>query len=276
MRTWSFAKGHGTLNDFVLLLDRDAWLNPSDQDVRFLCDRRRGIGADGLLRAVKAEHIPEWSGPDDIWFMDYRNADASVAETCGNGLRVFVRWLVEQDLVSGNVISVGTRAGLQQGVVLNDGRVAVTMGQPRWTADETSFDYGGRRWTGHQVSVGNPHIVVHVGDAAELAGLDLSAAAEFDPAVAPQGANLEFVWAQADNRLAMRVLERGVGETLSCGSGVVAAAVDARQTAASRCDTVQVDVAGGRLKVAFDEAGEATLTGPAVIVASGEVVLPDD
>jgi len=276
MRTWSFAKGHGTLNDFVLLTDRNGWLDPSPADVRFLCDRRRGIGADGILRAVRTEHVPNWAGPDDLWFMDYRNADGSVAEICGNGLRVFARWLIDQDLVSDDVSDIATRAGLRQARALPDGRIAVTMGQPHWDPAEVRFDYAGRSWTGHQVNVGNPHIVVQLADAAELAALDLSAPAKFDPAVAPQGANLEFVWAAAASRLTMRVLERGVGETMSCGSGVVAAALDARARAGGHPDALQVDVPGGHLTVRFDDTDGASLIGPAVIVAEGEVSLPDD
>ena len=93
MRTWSFVKGHGTRNDFVVLKDRSAMMRLTKADVRFLCDRRGGIGGDGVLRAVKAEHVPEWTGDPDLWFMDYRNADGSIAEMCGNGLRVFVRAL---------------------------------------------------------------------------------------------------------------------------------------------------------------------------------------
>jgi len=276
MRTWSFAKGHGTLNDFVLLMDRNAWLDPSPDDVRFLCDRRRGLGADGLLRAVWSQAMPDWDGTDDVWFMDYRNADGSVAETCGNGLRVFVRWLADQGLVSGSVVPVATRAGLRHGVLLPGGRVAVTMGRPVWSPGPTVIEYAGRAWNGHWVDVGNPHIVVRVASREELTDLDLSQPAQLDPSVAPQGANLEFVWAEMANRLTMRVWERGVGETMSCGTGVVAAALDARQADGGRHDTIQVDVPGGRLKVTFDDAGEATLAGPAVVVAEGEVVLPDD
>ena len=104
MRRWSFAKGHGTENDFVILLDRESMLDVGPSEVRFICDRRAGIGADGLLRAVLARHIDGWEGDGGLWFMDYRNADGSIAEMCGNGLRVFVRFLLDQDLVSGPMV----------------------------------------------------------------------------------------------------------------------------------------------------------------------------
>ena len=98
MRRWSFTKGHGTENDFVLILDREAMLDIGPAEVRFLCDRRAGIGGDGLLRAVLAKHIDGWQGDGSLWFMDYRNADGSVAEMCGNGARVFARFLADQGL----------------------------------------------------------------------------------------------------------------------------------------------------------------------------------
>ena len=114
MRRWSFSKGHGTENDFVLLLDREAMLDVGPAEVRYLCDRRAGIGADGLLRAVLAKHIDSWDGDGSLWFMDYRNADGSVAEMCGNGVRVFVRFLVDEGLASGPTVPIATRSGLRE------------------------------------------------------------------------------------------------------------------------------------------------------------------
>src|SRR6476660_1756746 len=109
MRRWSFAKGHGTHNDFVILLDHESMLEVGPSEVRYICDRRGGIGADGLLRAVLAKHIDDWTGDGALWFMDYRNADGSIAEMCGNGLRVFVRFLLDQGLVNGPVVKIATR-----------------------------------------------------------------------------------------------------------------------------------------------------------------------
>jgi len=275
VRIWSFAKGHGTMNDFVLVKDRSGMLHPSSEDVRFLCDRRAGIGADGMLRAVKADSVPEWKGPGDLWFMDYRNADGSIAEMCGNGLRVFVKWLLEEDLVSGDVVDIATRAGLRRALPHHDGTITVTMGSPQWSADEVDLRLDGRQWTGHRVDVGNPHCVVREPNPSAL---DLAGHLEIDPVAFPYGANVEFVDQVGPDHLRLRVVERGVGETMSCGTGVVAAAWDAANTRAEPhldgC-AYTVDVPGGALTVTFAPDGQAHLTGPAVIVARGEVALPD-
>jgi len=274
MRTWSFAKGHGTLNDFVLIKDRSGMLNPSADDVRFLCDRRAGIGGDGFLRAVKAENMPEWTGPGNMWFMDYRNSDGSVAEMCGNGIRVFARWLAEEDLATGDVIQIATRAGLRQVTMRRDGRITAAMGVPQWDPAQTWVRLGSREYAGHPVDVGNDHCVVNVSED-ELAHLDLTGSLELDRVRFPQGANVEFVVDLDQTHVRMRVLERGVGETMSCGTGVVAASLDLKQRTGSDATIYTVDVPGGTLKVGFDPTGEASLTGPAVIVARGEVTLPD-
>ena len=247
-------------------------LNPSADDVRFLCDRRRGIGADGVLRAVKAEQIAEWDGPSDVWFMDYRNADGSIAQTCGNGLRVFAQWLVEEDLATGDIIDIGTRAGLQHARLRPDGLIAVTMGSPHWDQAETTVRLGERQWSGHPVDVGNPHCVVRLEDARELAELDLTRPPTIDPERFPEGANVEFTVRLDSGCLRMRVFERGVGETMSCGTGVVAVGCDERQRSAA--PGYRVEVPGGRLRVEFTLEGQASLTGPACIIARGEVTLP--
>jgi len=275
MRTWSFAKGHGTMNDFVIIKDRSGLLDPSAEDVRFLCDRRRGVGGDGVLRAVKASHMPEWDGPGDIWFMDYRNADGSLAQTCGNGLRVFVQWLLEEDLATGDVIDIATRAGIRRARVHTDGVIAVTMGTPRWEPAQSQVRLGDRQWYGHPVDVGNEHCVIRLEDVDELAGLDLTVAPVLDPVQFPHGANVEFVVRLGDNKLRLRVFERGVGETMSCGTGVVAASCDELHQVPSDERSYRVEVPGGRLKVEFAPGGEASLVGPACIVARGEVTLPN-
>jgi len=273
MRTWLFAKGHGTGNDFVLIKDRSGLTDPTREDVRFLCDRRRGIGGDGLLRAVRAERMSEWTGPGDIWFMDYRNADGSVAAMCGNGLRVFVRWLVDEGLAGGDVIEVATRAGLRRVVVHPDGRLSIHMGTPSWDPIPYTVRTRDAEWSGHPVVADNPHCVVRVADPDSLAAIDLFHPVGLDDTRFPDGANVEFVTRLRPGHIRLRVFERGVGETLSCGTGTVAAACDARQEWGG--DDWRVEVPGGVLKVAFTEDGVATLTGPAVIVARGEVSLPD-
>jgi diaminopimelate epimerase len=271
MRTVEFAKGHGTRNDFVLLLDRDGLLDLSDAQVAALCDRRSGIGADGILRAVWSERMPEWDGPGDIWFMDYRNADGSVAEMCGNGLRVFLRWLAERDLVDHSApVRIATRGGLRTGWFAADGRISVTMGTVT-TGDQVTVSLPGYAWAATSANVGNPHAVVRLGSEGELARLDLDLAPSWTPQSAfPDGVNVEFYVQKTVDRLQLRVHERGVGETQSCGTGVVAAAAVACPGA-----TCVVRVPGGELEV--DLTGpEAVLTGPAVIVASGEFRLPEE
>ncbi|MDR2895073.1 MAG: diaminopimelate epimerase [Propionibacteriaceae bacterium] len=275
MRTWSFAKGHGTANDFVIVKDRSGLLNPSVEDVQFLCNRQLGIGADGLLRAVKAEHMPDWDGPGDIWFMDYRNADGSLAQMCGNGLRVFVQWLMEEDLAAGDPILIATRAGLRQASVLPDGRLLVTMGVPTWMQVTGRVRIDGQWFSGHIVDVDNPHCVIHLASWAQLADIDLDRV-EPDPSDFPQGCNVEVVVNHGPGRLSMRVYERGVGETQSCGTGAVAVACDDRGLTGDILDHYRVDVPGGQLSVRFDQSGQASLTGPAVVVARGEVILPDE
>ncbi len=140
-----FAKGHGTRNDFVVFADPDNLLDLTAEQVTFLCDRRGGVGGDGILRAVRANQVPEWTGVRDVWFMDYRNADGSIAEMCGNGIRVFLRYLEEEGLVTGEHVSVATRAGLRTGRFLADGRIAVTMGPVTRGAD-VRLTVGGESW----------------------------------------------------------------------------------------------------------------------------------
>jgi diaminopimelate epimerase len=276
MRRWSFTKGHGTENDFVIILDRESMLEIAPADVRFICDRRAGIGADGLLRAVFAKHVDGWDGDGALWFMDYRNADGSIAEMCGNGIRVFARFLLDRDLVSGPVVEIGTRSGLKVATALPDGRIRVSMGPVVvgsrsvvvTTADGADFN-------ALTADVGNPHAVSFADD---LDLLPLYVPPRCDSAEEfPDGVNLEFVRKLGPQHLAMRVYERGVGETHSCGTGTVAAAAAARvhdQDLTPLPVTYRVDVPGGTVEVELTE-HEAYLTGPAVLVAYGELALPE-
>jgi diaminopimelate epimerase len=276
MRRWSFTKGHGTENDFVLVLDREAMLEIGPAEVRYLCDRRAGIGGDGLLRAVLAKHIDGWSGDGSLWFMDYRNADGSVAEMCGNGARVFARYLADQGLASGPVVPIATRLGLRETRLLVDGQVRVAMGPVAVTdAGVLVTAAGGEPLPALTVDVGNPHAVSFVDDLDQLA---LTPPPRCEPENAfPQGVNVEFVRWLGPRHVRLRVHERGVGETRSCGTGAVAAAAAAHVRGPdpdSTPATYRVDVPGGTVSVELDEA-EAYLTGPAVLVAHGEVVLPE-
>ena len=280
MHSRTFAKGHGTENDFVLLVDRDARESLTDDQVRWICDRRAGIGADGILRAVAGRHIPEWSGDPDSWFMDYRNADGSIAEMCGNGVRVFVRHLVDEGLVVGPTVPVGTRAGLRMTEVLPDGRIRVEMGPARVALEDVRVLTADHRdLVAVPVDVGNPHAVSFVSDPSAI---DLRDAPTWHPAEAfPAGVNAEFVSSRGPRHLEMRVFERGSGETRSCGTGTVAAAAAwhhrhhdgaVERAPAAGAVVYRVDVPGGTVEV---ELGERTyLTGPAVIVARGELLVP--
>lgn len=278
MSSWRFAKGHGTGNDFILLTGSEVGA-VTEQQVRFLCDRRFGIGGDGVMRAVRAGEMPEWQGDPDLWFMDYRNSDGSIAEMCGNGLRVFTRFLLAEGLATQAACSgdsgwldVVTRAGLRRAWPLTDGQVRLNMG-PVVVCDKPAVvETSQGRWRAWPVNVGNPHLVTFQDE--PIDELDLSRAPTFDPARHPQGSNVEFVNVLGDHYLRLRVFERGSGETYSCGTGVVATAAAQAARIGEPDGTWTVDVPGGRLHVEIT-GGQAYLTGPAVIVARGDVEVPD-
>jgi diaminopimelate epimerase len=255
-----FVKGHGTRNDFVVLPDLDDELHLSDDEVRAICDRRAGIGADGILRVVRA-------GGEAPWFMDYRNADGSVAEMCGNGIRVVGRFLVDAGLAEPGRVLVDTRAGVKKLDVPAAGDVTVGMGAPSRLPDAKVL-LGGAWWPAHGWSMGNPHLVVVEGPGVD--DVDLVSVPDVDPGSAyPDGVNVEVVEVPGVTHIRMRVHERGVGETQSCGTGACAAAV-AVMAARDERSTYDVDVPGGRLRVKWCDGGQVLLTGPAEIVAEGE------
>jgi diaminopimelate epimerase len=263
----AFLKGHGTENDFVLLPDLDASLDLTDERVRALCDRHRGLGADGVLRVVPAP-----STSDARWFMDYRNADGSIAEMCGNGVRVFARYLVEAGLAEPGEFAVGTRAGDRVVTVsaADPGTVTVRMGRATVTG-RSNVTLAGRIFPGVAVDVGNPHLAcVFDTGTVNVADLDLAEAPGHDTAVFPHGVNVEFVNEVAPGTLRMRVHERGVGETRSCGTGTVAVVAAALHLAGESAGERTVLVPGGQVVVTVDE-HDSTLTGPAVLVAGGEL-----
>ncbi|HWO61052.1 MAG TPA: diaminopimelate epimerase [Umezawaea sp.] len=267
-----FLKGHGTENDFVLLPDPDGALDLTAARVRALCDRQRGLGADGVLRVVRpdvsgAASAGESTSAGSPWFMDYRNADGSIAEMCGNGVRVFAHYLVDAGLVPEGEFVVGTRGGEKPVVVHPDGSVTVEMGPVRITGTSTTKTTGAD-FAGVAVDVGNPHLAC-VTDV-HIATLDLTEQPHFDPAVFPNGVNLEFVNVLREGALRMRVHERGVGETRSCGTGTVAAVASWLHGEGRTTGEATVDVLGGRVTVEIGE-GRSTLTGPAVLVARGEL-----
>jgi diaminopimelate epimerase len=282
---YPFLKGHGTENDFVLLPDHDGDLHGSLSEdemaerVRRLCDRRAGIGADGVLRVVRtaAASVVEVRGTSlettAPWFMDYRNADGSVSEMCGNGIRVFVRYLVDEGLVDpGPPVDIGTRDGIKT-LVLEGDQITVDLGVPK-TFPETKVSIGSQSWPATHVDMGNPHAVVFVDDEETLAGLDLTRPPDHDEAVYPHGVNVEVVARRGARHVAMRVHERGSGETRSCGTGAGAVVVaTATADAAARPATYRLDVPGGTLALSWTADDHVLLTGPAVIVARGTTSL---
>ncbi|MEB3030905.1 diaminopimelate epimerase [[Mycobacterium] nativiensis] len=282
-----FAKGHGTQNDFVVLPDLGVELDLTPDAVAALCDRRRGLGADGLLRVTIAgalvgagvlDHLPEGVAGDD-WFMDYRNADGSVAEMCGNGVRVFAHYLRAAGLESRDEFVVGSRAGARPVVVHHadaaTAEVTVDMGKANeFGSGGPAFEatVGGRRFAGLAIDVGNPHLacVVEGLSAAQLAALEVAAPVTFDSAQFPEGVNVEILTAPRDGAVSMRVHERGVGETRSCGTGTVAAAVAALAHTGASTGTLRVDIPGGQVSVTVTEA-TSYLRGPSELVARGEI-----
>ncbi|WP_370120927.1 diaminopimelate epimerase [Streptacidiphilus sp. MAP12-33] len=275
-----FLKGHGTENDFVILPDPDGLLELSPGQVALLCDRRAGLGADGILRVVRSAAHPEAKihAATAPWFMDYRNADGSIAEMCGNGVRVFARYLVEAGLVEPGEFSVATRGGVKHVRTAAEGDVTVDMGKALLPGPDTGIEVavGDHRWPARNVNMGNPHAVVFVEDLADAG--TLHAAPEVTPAaVYPEGVNVEFVVDRGPRHVAMRVHERGSGETRSCGTGTCAVlvatarrdGVDPALTGESV--TYTVDVPGGRLILTEHPDGVVEMTGPAVILAEGEL-----
>jgi diaminopimelate epimerase len=272
--TYPFLKGHGTENDFVVLPDHDGAVHGelTAARVRALCDRRAGIGADGVLRVIRASTDVVGEGTQRAqWFMDYRNADGSVAEMCGNGIRVFARHLVDDGMVEPHQpILIASRDGVKS-VIVDGDLIRVGMGLPK-VLGPTWVTVGGERWRARHVELGNPHVVAFVDDLGDF-GRALEQPG-FDREVFPTGVNVELVVRRPGGVLAMRVHERGSGETRSCGTGACAvAAAAATADGHDRQRTYQVEVPGGELEVTASVTGDLVLAGPAVIVARGETAL---
>jgi diaminopimelate epimerase len=278
-----FAKGHGTQNDFVLLPDPDGRLSLTPAAVAALCDRRQGLGADGVLRVTRAaaaqkagvfDRLPEGVAAGD-WYMDYRNADGSIAQMCGNGVRVFAHYLRATGLESSDEFVVGSLAGPRP-VVLHQwddttADVTVEMGKTNQLGTGEAI-VGGRPFAGVAIDVGNPHLAcVDPGlTIDDLLALDVAAPVSFDRTQFPEGVNIEVLTAPADGAVSMRVHERGVGETRSCGTGTVAAAVAALASSGAATGTLLVRIPGGEVTVGVTDAS-SYLRGPSVLVARGEL-----
>ena len=290
MTSISFTKGHGTGNDFVLVLDAEGELSLSSKQIAKICDRRFGIGADGFIRVVKSAKLPEGKEilevePTAIWFMDYYNADGSAAEMCGNGVRVFARYLLDRGLAKiegGSTLAVGTRAGVKDLTQGSNG-FAVDLGRWKLTSELTVEASGIEvARPGQGIEIGNPHVVVALSSDAELKQLKLFEAPIVEPAPV-NGANVEFVVPNEPmikdgvGYFSFRVHERGVGETLSCGTGIAAAALATRFWAgASAPNQWQVQALGGVVAVrmfATEDGEHVSISGPAELTFDGEIDL---
>jgi diaminopimelate epimerase len=283
----AFTKGHGTENDFVLVPDLDGLLDLSPGRAALLADRRAGIGGDGVIRVTPTAAATE---PEVLaqasqarWFMDYRNADGSLAEMCGNGTRVFAAYLRREGLETTDEFAIATRAGVKLVRFEGPDLIAVNLGSWR-LADPAKAEAEGFDALVHidrleplsalSLDLGNPHTVVALPEALGLDRVDLTQAPVVNPAP-PHGTNVEFVRPQGPGHIAMRVHERGVGETRSCGTGAAAAALATRWWAGESEGNTQwrVDVPGGRLRVRALPGHEVELAGPAALVADGTTVL---
>ncbi|MGN6198534.1 diaminopimelate epimerase [Humibacter sp.] len=289
MTTLSFSKGHGAGNDFVLFADPEGVIELTAAQIALICDRHFGVGADGVIRAVKSSAIPEGAvalseDPTAEWFMDYHNADGTPAEMCGNGIRVFTRYLIDggfAHLQPGQTLPIGTRAGVRD-VQQSGSGFQVDLGRWHLTGDDPTVRAKGLGVArpGVGIDVGNPHVVVALADDDELDRLDLGPTPILDPEPV-NGANVEFVVPfeplvdDGVGRIRMRVHERGSGETLACGTGTAAAALATRYWAGDGApDNWKVRTPGGTLGVRMfpaEDGEHVSLSGPAELVYDGEV-----
>ncbi len=254
--------GHGTENDFVILFDPDSQYVITPAQIAAICNRSSGIGADGFIRITK---------PDGKWFMDYSNSDGSIAEMCGNGIRVMARYLVARGHLPEGIFAINTRAGIKHLRVPLEGDISVNMGQVTDEMEEIEVTQNGKTWEGLNISVGNPHAVVFLENLEEVGSLETA------PVVSPQssypeGVNVEFVQLLANNEARMRVHERGSGETRSCGTGTCAVALAATlHTRGKLPSRWTIYPPGGRLIVDIDGHSNATLIGPAELIADHDI-----
>lgn len=264
--------GHGTHNDFAILFDPDDQLAITAPQVAAICNRQSGIGAssttatrvgaDGMIRILRV---------DGKWFMDYRNADGSIAEMCGNGIRVMARYLVAKGHQREGIFAIDTRAGIKHLRVPAEDDISVNMGKVYDEAEDVEAIANGTTYSGFNINVGNPHAVVFTDDLSTLGSLEI--APTVTPADSyPEGVNVEFVELMAGQEAKMRVHERGSGETQSCGTGTCAVALAAtKKSGGSLPSRWVIYPPGGRLVVDIDGHSNATLTGPAVLLEDYDV-----
>ncbi|MCI1914460.1 MAG: diaminopimelate epimerase [Bifidobacteriaceae bacterium] len=300
-------KGHATANDFVIFADPTGSFDPTPEEVAAICDRHRGIGGDGLIRLTRPEYVADLSviqknmlrGQGAEWFMDYRNADGSLAEMCGNGTRLTARFaqsLGEMGTEIGSEFKLATRAGVKTLIFRGEdselGKDVFTVRMGGWSAGEIgeySVTIPGVEGVAAATfaDLGNPHVVSVVGDRTgqfseripssslpDVEDLDLSRT----PVVSPRlesGQNAEFVRIDTASAIdiagtaTMRVNERGVGETLSCGTGLCATAIVLRKL--TGIDNWTITVRGGILRVEVSDS-DVSLTGASRLVGAVSLI----
>jgi diaminopimelate epimerase len=291
-----FTKMQGAGNDFVVLDETRGRRGLTAAHYRFLGDRHFGVGADQILTVRPS--------PADGIDFEYviHNADGAEVEQCGNGARCFARFVHDQGLTDKAVIRVKTQKGVIEPRLTPDGRVTVNMGAPVFALEQIPFDAKGLNFqpqgswgnwplalvdTGQigpvfiapvliaPISMGNPHAVLQVADVDAAPVLRLGPQVQASPRF-PQGVNVGFMQVQDRGHIRLRVFERGVGETLACGSGACAAVVAGIRLGLLD-GSVEVQTHGGLLNIAWaGDTAPVMMTGPATTVFQGEIDLPDN
>ena len=283
----AFSKMHGLGNDFIVIDDTAQVLDFTSADVRWLCDRNFGIGADGLILVR-----PSTTDQADF-FMHYFNADGSTAEMCGNGIRCFAKYLVDHDLLADDAdsVRVETLSGVMSITLTRDDAgymhaATVDMGEPVLSPSEIPttidtdqvFDYPIETPYGTfditAVSMGNPHAILWVDDLDNAPVDTVGPAIENNP-IFPNKTNVEFAQAVGGDLIRLRVWERGVGETLACGTGACATLVAATLGCVAGREAV-IALKGGELIIRWHEDGHIYMTGPATEVFEGTIRFPKD
>ena len=263
----NFTKMNGAGNDFVMMDNRDGELELPTEVIARICDRHRGVGADGLILVEAAQNGADFR-------MRYYNADGGEAEMCGNGARCFGRFARR---LSGKIdqVSFETMAGLITARFVGD-NVQIEMSTPHSLQLNQELDLAGELHTVHSVNTGVPHAVVFVDNLSLIDVRKLGAALRFHPHFAPKGTNANFIERTGPQSLSLRTYERGVeDETLACGTGMVASALVLHQTTGAN-SPINVLVRGGdSLQITFEQSGDiyqnVKLTGPADFVFEGKV-----
>jgi diaminopimelate epimerase len=254
--------GHGTHNDFVLIFDPEDKIELSSKQIQRICDRNTGVGSDGLIKILRQ---------DGGWFMDHYNSDGSEAEMCGNGIRVMARYLTDKGHQPSGIYSINTRAGRKFLSVPETDDISVNMGKVSLIPGGIKVIVNSNEYEGFNIDVGNPHAVVFVTDLEKIG--DLRTAPKVIPEQTyPDGVNIEFINFESADEIKMRVFERGVGETQSCGTGTCAVALAATIKSSKTLPSKWfINPPGGRLTVDLDGHSNATLIGPAVLVKDLEL-----